>query len=173
MTPPPPQTHITCTPPSHHLHPMQPTDPKYWGGTYNAPCIFQHPVIDSSILVENGDAPQGGSTDVSHRALVSALHCLILSLIKTDPELSADTKDKIALQFLPDAHHPAICKSFFYNFLQFLVHDFATLHTILFPLDGGQYNVDIFLKTLSSFLTGQSKCVNCERECHQASYPLL
>ena len=74
------------------------------------PCIFQHPVRDSSTPVVNGNVPQSGSTDISHIVLVSALHCVILSLVKTNPELSADSKDKIALQVLPDAHHPAICK---------------------------------------------------------------
>ena len=65
----------------------------------------------------NGDAPQGrspndvGRTNISHRILVSSLCCLALSLIKSNPDLSEDTKDKIALQILSDAHHPAIGRS--------------------------------------------------------------
>lgn len=68
----------------------------------------------------NGDAPQGGSpndagrTNISHRILVSSLCCLTLSLVKSNPDLSEETKDKIALQILSDAHHPAIGKSLFH-----------------------------------------------------------
>lgn len=70
----------------------------------------------------NGNVPQSGSTDISYRILVSALHCLILSLVKTNPELSADSKDKIALQVLSDAHHPAVCKFTFPSLLAEVSH---------------------------------------------------
>ncbi|RMX46865.1 hypothetical protein pdam_00022068, partial [Pocillopora damicornis] len=74
----------------------------------------KHHVTDSSVPIMNGDAPQGGSpndagrTNISHRILVSSLCCLTLSLVKSNPDLSEETKDKIALQILSDAHHPAI-----------------------------------------------------------------
>ncbi|KAJ7333816.1 eIF-2-alpha kinase activator GCN1 [Desmophyllum pertusum] len=74
----------------------------------------KHHVTDSSIPVVNGDASHGasptdaGRTNIGHRILVSALHCLVLSLVKSNPDLSADAKDKIALHVLPDAHHPAV-----------------------------------------------------------------
>lgn len=83
------------------------------------PVFFQHHVSDSSVPVVNGDVPQGSlpnearRTNISHRILVSTLHCLVLSLVKGNPDLSADTKDKIALQVLLDAHHPAVCKAIF------------------------------------------------------------
>ena len=75
----------------------------------------------------NGDAPQGGSpndagrTNISHRILVSSLCCLTLSLVKSNPDLSEETKDKITLQILSDAHHPAIGKSLFHFFSLLLV----------------------------------------------------
>lgn len=81
--------------------------------------FFQHHVTDSSIPVVNGDASHGasptdaGRTNIGHRILVSALHCLVLSLVKSNPDLSADAKDKIALHVLPDAHHPAVGKPSF------------------------------------------------------------
>lgn len=72
---------------------------------------FQHHVADGSISVVNGDAPnEARRTNISHRILVSTLHCLVLSLVKGNPDLSTDTKDKIALQVLLDAHHPSVCK---------------------------------------------------------------
>lgn len=81
--------------------------------------FFQHHVPDSSAPVVNGDAPQGGApndagrTNISHRILESALHCMVLSLVKSNPDLSDDTKDRIALQVLLDAHHPTVCKPYF------------------------------------------------------------
>jgi len=79
--------------------------------------FFQHRVTDSSSPAVNGDVPQGSlpnearRTNISHRILVSTLRCLFLSLVKGNPDLSADTKDKIVLQVLLDAHHPAVCKA--------------------------------------------------------------
>lgn len=91
------------------------------------PVFFQHHVADSSLPVVNGDVPQASlpnearRTNISHRILVSTLRCLFLSLVKGNPDLSANTKDKIALQVLLDAHHPAVCKaicsSYFLDFL--------------------------------------------------------
>ena len=91
------------------------------------PVFFQHHVADSFIPVVNGDVPQGNlpnearRTNISHRILVSTLRCLCLSLVRGNPDLSADTKDKIALQVFLDAHHPAVCKAIFFSsiFLSF------------------------------------------------------
>lgn len=86
----------------------------------NALNSFQLHVPDSSTPVVNGDGPEGAPpndtsrTNTSHhRILVSALHCLILSLVKSNPDMSDDTKDKIVLQVFLDAHHPSLCKPFF------------------------------------------------------------
>ena len=87
------------------------------------PVFFQHNVGDSFIPVVNGDVPQGNlpnearRTNISHAILVSTLRCLLLSLVKGNPDLSADTKDKIVLQVFLDAHHPAVCKTIFFLFL--------------------------------------------------------
>ncbi|XP_068678677.1 stalled ribosome sensor GCN1-like [Montipora foliosa] len=71
----------------------------------------KHPIPDNSIPVVNGEVHHTGSTDIGDKVLVPTLQCLVLSLIKTNPELSSDSKDKIALQVLPDAHHPALFSS--------------------------------------------------------------
>ena len=71
--------------------------------------IYQHPTPDNGSVV-NGDAPLAGSSGGNVRALTSALQCLVLSLFKTNQELTPYSKDKVALQVLPDAHHPVICK---------------------------------------------------------------
>ena len=85
--------------------------------------FFQHHVTDSSTPVVNGDVPnEARKTNISRRILVSTLHCLVLSIVKANPDLSADTKDKIALQVLLDAHHPAVCKAICCScFLDFLL----------------------------------------------------
>ncbi|XP_029194337.2 eIF-2-alpha kinase activator GCN1-like [Acropora millepora] len=68
----------------------------------------QKHLIPDNVSVVNGDAPLGGSSGVSTRALPSALLCLVFSLFETNQDLTSNSKDKVALQVLPDAHHPVI-----------------------------------------------------------------